>query len=174
MRPTTDLDPRYSDEGATPIGWAEAGARLRDAEIYWLSTVRPDGRPHVTPLIAVWLDDALHFCTGPDERKARNLEDNPQVVLTTGCSALHEGLDLVVEGTAVPVRDTATLQRLAGTYESKYGPTWHFDVVGDAFAGGGGQAVRAIVFRVVASTVFGFGKGAYSQTRWRFSPAAGS
>ncbi len=29
------------------------------------STVRPDGRPHVTPLLAVWADDALHFCTGP-------------------------------------------------------------------------------------------------------------
>ena len=23
--------------------------------MYWLSTVRPDGRPHVTPLVAVWL-----------------------------------------------------------------------------------------------------------------------
>jgi hypothetical protein len=33
------------------------------AEVHWLSTVRPDGRPHVAPLIAVWVDDALVFCT---------------------------------------------------------------------------------------------------------------
>ena len=45
--------------------------------MYWLSTVRPDGRPHVTPLMSVWLEGALYFCTGPDERKAKNLVRNP-------------------------------------------------------------------------------------------------
>ena len=35
----------------------------------WLTTVRADGRPHVTPLVAVWLDDAIHFSTGPEEQK---------------------------------------------------------------------------------------------------------
>jgi hypothetical protein len=36
-------------------------------------TVRPDGRPQVTPVVAVWLDGAVHFTTGPTERKAHNL-----------------------------------------------------------------------------------------------------
>lgn len=163
--PTTELDPRYSVEGATPTDWSEARERLEAAEVYWLSTVRPDGRPHVTPLLSVWLDGALHFCTGPGERKARNLAANPNCVLTTGGNALGEGLDLVVEGAALPVTEEMPLRRVAAAYEAKYGSDWHFDVRDRAFAWPGG---RALVFGVRPVTAFGFRKGAYSQTRWRF------
>ncbi|MFF8814534.1 pyridoxamine 5'-phosphate oxidase family protein [Streptomyces pactum] len=163
--PTAELDPRYSVTGAAPTDWSEARERLESAEVYWLSTVRPDGRPHVTPLLSVWLDDALHFCTGPQERKARNLAANPNCVLTTGHNALGEGLDLVVEGAALPVTAGTALRRVAAGYEAKYGSEWHFEVRDGAFAGPGG---RALVFGVRPVTVFGFRKGAYSQTRWRF------
>ena len=98
--PVTKLDGRYSSEGATQTEWTEARRCLQEAEVFWISTVRPDGRPHVTPLISVWLDGALYFCTGASERKAKNLEQNPHCILTTGCNALNEGLDLVVEGDA--------------------------------------------------------------------------
>ncbi|WP_418956713.1 pyridoxamine 5'-phosphate oxidase family protein [Streptomyces tritici] len=163
---TTELDPRYSDEKAAPLPWPEAERRLAAAEVFWLSTVRPDGRPHVTPLIAVWSGGALHFCTGPAERKARNLERNPEVVLTTGAGLLHEGLDLVVEGKAVRVMDEPRLQALAAAYEEKYGPEWHMEVREGGFGGEGGGAV---VFAVAPRTVFGFAKGhPYGQTRWRF------
>ncbi len=40
--PTTDLDPRFSSEGATPATWAEGRERLEAAEVYWISTVRPN------------------------------------------------------------------------------------------------------------------------------------
>ena len=69
-----DLDTDFSSPGATATPWAEARKELEDAEIFWLSTVRPDGRPHVTPLIAIWLDESPWFVTGPGERKAANLE----------------------------------------------------------------------------------------------------
>lgn len=68
--------------------------------MFWLSTVRHDGRPHVTPLAAIWLDGALHFCAGSQEQKAKNLESNQRCILTTGTSQLRSGLDVVVEGTA--------------------------------------------------------------------------
>ena len=42
----------FSEPDATPTPWAEGLEVLRAADTYWLSTVRPDGRPHVTPLIA--------------------------------------------------------------------------------------------------------------------------
>lgn len=61
--PIADLDQRFSSPEATPTAWTEARELLRKAEIYWLSTVRPDGRPHVTPLVAVWFDSGLYFCT---------------------------------------------------------------------------------------------------------------
>ena len=163
--PVGELDARFSSDGAAPTGWVEAEERLEDAGVYWLSTVRPDGRPHVTPLLAVWLDGALYFCTGPDERKAKNLAQNPHCILTTGTNALDEGLDVVVEGDAVRVSDDVSLRRIADAIESKYGSDWRFEVGDGAFHQEEGSA---LVYEVAPTTIFGFGKGVYSQTRWRF------
>ncbi|NBM15869.1 pyridoxamine 5'-phosphate oxidase family protein [Streptomyces sp. GC420] len=163
--PATTLDRRYSDPDAAPVDWATARRRLEDAELFWLTTVRPDGCPHVTPLIAVWLDGALHFGTGPRERKALNLSANRNVVLTTGTNTLHEGLDLVVEGRADRVTDEARLLRLARAWEAKYGPDWRFDVRDGSFWSDHGPC---LVFAVTPETAFGFAKGTYGQTRWRF------
>ena len=179
QEPATELDARYSSEGAKPTEWTEARKHLEQAQVYWLSTVRPDGRPHVTPLLAIWQDDALHFCTGPEERKARNLEHNPHCILTTGSNTLREGLDLVLEGDAVRVTDRATLQRLVDAYVAKYGPDWRFEVGGGGFAhpesSGLSEEQRSqvvLVYAVAPTTAFGFGKGdVASQTRWRFGRA---
>jgi hypothetical protein len=163
--PTTRLDARFSSDGAQPTPWSDARRQLEAAAVFWLSTVRPDGRPHVTPVLAMWVDDALHFSTGPTEQKARNLEHNQRCALTTGCNALNEGIDLVVEGTAVRLTDQAGLQRVADACESKYGVDWHFDVRDGAFHSG---ESTALVFAVAPDKALGFSKGAFSQTRWRF------
>ena len=158
----------YSSPNAVPTEWSRARTELAAAEVYWLSTVRPDGRPHVTPLLAIWLEGALYFCTGPDERKARNLAENLRCVLTTGHNTL-DGLDLVIEGTAEKSSDLAELGRVADAYESKYGP--HFAPEG-TWAGLAVAIRRAevLVYRVAPETGFGFRKGrSFSQTRWGFS-----
>jgi hypothetical protein len=165
--PETTLDPRYSEPDVAATSWDDARPAVESAEVWWLSTVRPDGRPHVTPLLAVWLDGALWFCTGAEERKARNLAANPQCVLTTGCNRMGDGLDVVVEGAAERCRDEAELRRRAAAYETKYGSDWHYDVVDGAFAGPAGVAE---VYRVRPVTAFGFTRGTYRQTRWRFAP----
>ncbi|MEV0117769.1 pyridoxamine 5'-phosphate oxidase family protein [Streptomyces sp. NPDC059037] len=165
--PRTELDTRYSSQGASATPWPDALRQLRAAELFWISTVRPDGRPHVTPLPAVWLDGALHFATGPDERKARNLAANPEVVLTTGVNLWDKGHDLVVEGAAVRVTDEDRLRVLAAAWEEKYGSFWHYEVRDGCFHHGAGHAY---VFEVAPRTAFGFGKGEpFSQTRWRFT-----
>ena len=168
QEPATELG-AFSSPNASPTAWKRGRRELQDAELYWLSTVRPDGRPHVTPLLGVWLDGALYFCTGPDERKAKNLEQNSSCVLTTGRNGL-DGLDLVLEGTATPVSDDHERGLVAHTFESKYGP--HFEAPDGTWAGLG-DAIReghALLFRVAPSIAFGFGKGGpYSQTRWTFS-----
>ncbi|MCJ1676400.1 pyridoxamine 5'-phosphate oxidase family protein [Streptomyces sp. APSN-46.1] len=165
--PEAELDERYSDAHATATAWSAAAARLAEAEVYWLTTVRPDSRPHTTPLTGVWDDNALYFCTGEQERKAKNLAANPAVVLTTGCNRLREGYDLVVEGDAVRVAAENRLRPLAEAWEAKYGAEWHFDVRNGTFVNPG--AGEALVFEVRPRTVFGFGKAPHSQTRWRFS-----
>jgi pyridoxine/pyridoxamine 5'-phosphate oxidase len=165
IEPLAELDPRFSSPGASAKEWSEAQRRLTESEVFWISTVRPDGRPHVTPLISIWLDRALYFCTGADERKAKNLAQNQHCILTTGCNALNEGLDLVVEGDAARVSDEATLERLAGRYRTKYG--WQFAVRDGTLQGDEGNIAQ--VYAVRPTTAFGFGKGEpFSQTRWHF------
>ncbi len=163
--PTTEQDVRYGEPHADPVPWEDADAELAAAPLFWISTVRPDGRPHVTPLVAVWHAGAVCFCTGPDERKGRNLAANPAVALTTGTNALHGGTDLVVEGTAVPVTEDAELHPIAAAFLAKYGEEWRFEVRDGRFHHGPGSAV---VYRVAPDTVFAFGKDPYSQTAYRF------
>jgi general stress protein 26 len=164
--PTAEFDSRFSDPSAGPTPWSDVAQVLEHAELYWLTTVRADGRPHVTPLIGVADGAAVHFCTGLREQKARNLEHRRQVALTTGTNTWEEGLDVVVEGTAVRITDRDALQRLADAYEAKYGSVWHFDVGEDGF--GAGEDTAA-VFRIEPAKVLAFAKEPHAQTRYRFT-----
>jgi pyridoxine/pyridoxamine 5'-phosphate oxidase len=163
--PTAAIDRRFSDPAADATPWPDAARVLEHAELYWLTTVRPDGRPHVTPLIGIAQDGAVHFCTGLREQKARNLEARTDVALTTGNNTWAYGLDVVVEGTAVRVIDGDALQLIADAYEAKYGSRWHFDV-GDGVFGQGEDA--AGVFRIEPAKVFAFAKEPHAQTTYRF------
>src|SRR4051812_32801228 len=159
--PSAEIDSRFSDAEAGPTPWSDAADVLERAELYWLTTVRPDGRPHVTPLIGVAADGVAHFCTGLREQKARNLEHSPRVALTTGTNTWAQGLDVVVEGTAVRLADRDELQRLAGAFEAKYGSDWHFDVGDGVFeteASG-----PAAVFRIEPAKVLAFAKDPHAQ-----------
>lgn len=165
--PAAKIDPRFSSPEAKPTPWTEGRRHLEEAEIYWLSTVRPDGQPHVTPLVGVSIDGAVYFCTGSNERKTRNLQANAKCVVTTGANALNEGLDVVVEGDAVQVTDNEKLQGVASAYAAKYeDPIWHFKATEGGF---GDENDVAPVYEVTPKTAFGFARGAtFSQTRWRF------
>jgi general stress protein 26 len=171
---TPRLDARFSDPTATAVPWDDARRALERAELSWITTVRADGRPHVTPLVAVWFDDALHFCTGPDEQKARNLLANPHVVVTTGCNGWDEGLDVMVEGEAVRVTDRPMLERLAAAWREKWDGRWTYEPVDGGFAHGADAPADAAsadhgpvhVYAVRPSKVLAFGKDPFSQTRY--------
>jgi len=77
IEPTTELNEAFSEPGAAARPWTVVAEVLSQAEMFWLSTVRRDGRPHVTPLSAIWLDGMLHFCAGSHEQKAKNLHPIP-------------------------------------------------------------------------------------------------
>ncbi|MFL6111975.1 MAG: pyridoxamine 5'-phosphate oxidase family protein [Catenulispora sp.] len=164
--PIAELDPRFSQPGATVTAWADARRVMEEAELFWISTVRADGRPHVTPLPAVWRDDRLYFCTGAGEQKGVNLRGNPSCVLTTGGNRWNWGLDIVVEGTAQRITDEARLRELAAAWETKYAGDWHFEVADGAFHHDSGEA---LVFEVAPAKVLAFAKGDFAQTRYRFS-----
>ena len=160
-----EIDRRFSNPEAAATPWSEALETLEGAELYWLTTVRSDGRPHVSPLIGVVDDGVFHFCTGLREQKARNLEQNDHVALTTGENSWARGLDIVVEGSAVRISDQETLRRLADAWEAKYGSVWHWDVDDGFFRSGDNTPA---VFRIEPAKVLAFAKDPHGQTTYRF------
>ena len=165
MTPTGKLDPRFSEANA-PVGWRQVSDALAAAELYWLTTVRGDGRPHITPLVGVWMDDGFVFCTGPEEQKARNLEHGTAVAVTTGTNTWKDGLDVVVECTARRVTGRETLAPLAAAYRTKYHGDWDFTPADDGF--GQTEGSIAYVFRVPPDKVLAFAKSPHGQTTFRF------
>ena len=169
-----------TDTPATP--WSTARHRLQTPErdrTYWLATVGPDGRPHVMPLLGLWLDDAFYFTTGKATRKGRNLARNPRCVLTASSTTLP-ALDLSLEGRAVPVTDAATLRKVVDAYAEIM--HWPLTIEGGAVSGpsaptAGPPPYSVYEFRPdmvfglpgIAGTEQGVGEaGSINPTRWRF------
>ena len=107
--------------GHAPLQWSRVETQLERPEddvTHFLSTVRPDGRPHLAGIGALWVDGKFYFVSGPGTRKSRNLADRADCVI----SVKLPDLDLVVEGSATKVTDGPTLERLAKLYDAQGWP----------------------------------------------------
>lgn len=78
----------------------------------WLTTINPDGSPHVTPVGGAWVDGAFWFQTGDGTRKAKNVERDPRCSMSV---STHQ-FDLVVNGTAEKVTDRAAVARAVAVW----------------------------------------------------------
>lgn len=164
------LDTRFSDPRALATGWDDTLRALEQAELFWVTTVRSDGRPHTTPLVAVWSDGALHFSTGAGEQKEVNLRHNSDVILMTGRNDWDQGLDIMVEGEAERVEDRERLERVARAWTSKWDGRWKYQVTEAGFEDPDDPDHNQIlVFAVRPKRVLAFGKGVFSHTTHRFS-----
>jgi general stress protein 26 len=166
--PETTLDMEYSDPAAVAVEWEETARLLDSAELWWACTVRADGRPHVTPVVAVWCNEAVWFSTGTDEQKFANLRANPHIVMITGCNRWDQGLDVVVEGDAALITDDAVLAPVADAFRARWDGRWQFTARDGAFRGSGGSGA-AMVFAVTPTKVFAHAKGdPFGATRHKF------
>ncbi len=96
--------------------------RLQRERTLWLATVRPNGTPHLVPIWYVWLDDKAYLCTARDSVKARNLAQQPHVVL-----ALQDADDpLVIQATAHLLDETP--ERVVQAFQEKF----DWNIRGDA------------------------------------------
>jgi pyridoxine/pyridoxamine 5'-phosphate oxidase len=162
--------------GSDPIPWSRAIDQLpardeagEDAppRTTWLSTVDPDGRPHIAGVGALWLDDRFYFTSGPKTRKSRNLATNPRCAISV---ALPD-LDLVVEGIAVKVTDKVTLERLAEAYAAQGWPATAKDgaLTAEYSAPSAGPPPWDL-YELIPETAFGVAtKEPYGATRWRLA-----
>jgi nitroimidazol reductase NimA-like FMN-containing flavoprotein (pyridoxamine 5'-phosphate oxidase superfamily) len=159
------LDPRYSDPGSEATPWEVTASVLGDAEMFTITTVRADGRPHVVPLLALWDAGALHLVTGPDEQKYRNLRHASLITLTTTTgNRFAQGVDVTVEGQARRVTDQNRLEQLAVLWPQRFGSEWHYEVRDGSFWHEPGEAH---VFALEPDVVRTFTRGPYRQTTYR-------
>ena len=171
--------PMLDDQPAT-TPWALALERLANPEpsrTSWLATVRPDGSPHLMPIIAFWIEDAFHFVVGEETRKGRNLAADGRCVFATG-SSTHPSMDVVVEGHAEPLDDEAAVARIA---EVLKGNGWPLEANGDKVDGPNAPTAGPppySIYRMVPAKAFGLpgmlGMEQFDQselpkpTRWEF------
>jgi hypothetical protein len=163
------LDTRFS-QATEPVSWQQVSEALTAAELYWLTTVRRDGRPHITPLVGAWVDDAFVFCTGQEEQKAQNLTHSTSVAVTTGANTWNDGLDVVVEGDAERITGREILTKWADVIREKYRGVWDFTPTDDGFghSDDSGESHTAHVYRVTPVKVLAFAKSPHGQTTFRF------
>ena len=162
---TENIDERFGAPEATALPWEDVERLLTEAELYWVTTVRADGRPHVTPLVGVWHQGAFAFCTGEGEQKHVNLQSNSSVAVTTGVNTWKAGTDVVVEGVAERVTGRDRLAPLAAAWVEKYGDDWAWEAGDEGFTSGDGG--RPWVYVVPPTKVIAFGKDPHSQTTYR-------
>src|SRR5256885_5384818 len=122
-RVAPDAEPTHKNldiYGAKPLPWSRALKQLEanTGGTYWLATTRPDGRPHVAAVGALWVDGKIYFVSGGRTGKSRTLAANPSCVFSVSLT----GIDLVLEGTAKRVTDRPTLLRLAQRYAAQGWP----------------------------------------------------
>ena len=138
--------------------WQMARERLANPEsprTSWLATTRPDGRPHLMPVNAFWIDGALHMVVGEGTRKARDLAADGRCVVGMSSTTLPS-IDTVVEGQAESLTDQDVVGRVAEVLNAG---GWPLEVKEDKVFGPNAPTAGPppyTIFRIVPSTVFGF------------------
>ena len=160
-----------------PIPWSRA-LRQREAATkavhgqseyevtHWLATARADGKPHMTAVGAMWVEDRFYFTSGARTRKSRDLAVDPRCVVAVSLP----DLDLVVEGTAAKVTDTPTLERLAALYDQHGWPAEAKDgaITAPYSAPSAGPAPWDL-YEMTPEVAFGVATAEpHGATRWRF------
>lgn len=144
---------KAAGEGSGLRPWSYAQERLQRARNFWISTTRPDGRPHAVPIWALWWQDQLLFSTSEHSVKAKNMAARPYAVI--GCEPADDAI--VLEGPVERVRDAGLLRDFTREYATKY----DYDMEG----------FSEPVFALRPMLAFAFGTTDFtgSATRWTFT-----
>ncbi|WP_024800336.1 pyridoxamine 5'-phosphate oxidase family protein [Nocardia sp. BMG51109] len=174
---TINLAELYDQE---ELNWADVRARLDagfdqepgaggpDRHTCWLTTLNPDGSPHVNGIGALWAEGTFWFETGTRTRKGRNLARDPRCAV----SLATREFDLVVEGIAELVTDPGTVAEMAARWAAGGWPV-RVDESGRAltaeFSAQSAGRPPWHVYRVSTSTATAVATvEPFGASRWRF------
>ena len=106
------------DRNDSPAAFTRIDRLLRDEPVVWLSSVRPDGRPHLVPIWFSWDGREILIASKPNAQKIRNIRGNPMVMLALG--EAEDDFDVgLLEGQAVLV-DAPASAVLPASHLAKY------------------------------------------------------
>jgi PPOX class probable F420-dependent enzyme len=77
-------DPPAMTAATAALAEARLDRFLSSEPVVWLSTVRPDGAPHLVPIWFTWDGSSLLVFSKPGAQKVRNLRANPVAMLALG------------------------------------------------------------------------------------------
>ncbi|KAA9151242.1 pyridoxamine 5'-phosphate oxidase family protein [Amycolatopsis acidicola] len=100
---------RESLDSGFPQGPGSGGP---DRHTTWLTTINPDGTPHVTAVGALWHDGRFWFQAGQSSRKGRNVARDPRCAM----SVSFQSMDFVANGVARLITDPAVVAEIAGLW----------------------------------------------------------
>ena len=102
----------------TPLATARIVRFLEREPVVWLSTVRPDGGPHLVPIWFWWDGEALLVFSKPGSQKVRNLRAHPSVMLALGDA--EDDFDVGLMRGRAELLDRPTSEVLPAAHLAKY------------------------------------------------------
>lgn len=119
-RPKTQSEYGIPENKEGMLSWEFVAETMAGDQTYWVTTTRPDGRPHARPVWGVWVDGRFHCGGGEGTRWVRNLAASPAITVHR-----ESGTEVVIiEGTAEKLTEESAsaerLERIDAAYEAKY------------------------------------------------------
>lgn len=146
-------------QGTGLLPWSWARERLQRSHDYWVTTARGAAQPHIMPVWAVWLDDALWFSSSRASRKARDIAQGSRCAIATD----NPYEPVIIEGRAVLIEDESAIVRFVAAVNEKYQTDYGVEFFARPENG---------CFLVRPEWAFGLLESDFtgSPTRWTFSP----
>jgi hypothetical protein len=146
-----------ADQGSGLLQWSDAVARLHASRNFWVATVWSDGRPHLSAVWGVWLDQAAWFSCGLHSRKMINVRSEPRCAVSSDDS----NNQVVIDGVAEVVVDRTAIRRFLDALNEKYDSDISEDFL-DPAANASIRVRPVSAFGMLHDDFHG------SPTRWRF------
>ncbi len=144
-------------DSSPPACRPEVEAALRRDSVVWLSSVQPNGRPHLVPVWFAWDGRQMVAFSKPNARKIANLRTQPGVMIAVGTPGPDFEVELIEAHAELPDVPATSLMpaafgekyrdllRRAGMTVQRFAEIYSQPIVlrPQRFLGYGGRAARA-------------------------------